>query len=334
MRLTTHLSRTILAGLVTGALSVGAQAQTDVTIGTAKDPNLAAQIIIADEKGFFEEAGLNADIKFFPSGGDLMAAFVGGSVDFGSSGSTPTMILRSRPFPVEIVAQIADISGAQQLIVHEDVSGIDDLKGKKIGLMRGTASEALLESILEDQGADPSDFELVNLGPSEMVQAFVRGDVAAVALWETHTTRAREAGNGKTLASGAKSFYGGEEKDARVYGDHAVLFTSDDYLSGNEDTVKSVLEAIVKATKFIDENTDEAVSILADTFSLTEDQMAYIAEANDYTVRLDDTMVSDMNKLAGFLKSRGKMDDPEDVSDWIAPDALKSVASDEVSLSE
>ena len=48
-----------------------------MTVGTAKDPNLAAQIVIAREKGFFKDAGLNATISYFPSGGDLMAAIVG-----------------------------------------------------------------------------------------------------------------------------------------------------------------------------------------------------------------------------------------------------------------
>src|SRR5688500_10131558 len=85
-------------------------AQIKVSIGTAKDPNLGSQLVIARERGFFREAGVDADIKYFPSGGDLMAAFVGGSVQMGSSGSTPTTTLRARPYPVKIVAQVADIS--------------------------------------------------------------------------------------------------------------------------------------------------------------------------------------------------------------------------------
>ena len=36
-------------------------AQTKVIIGTAKDPNLGAQLIIARDKGYFREAGLDAE---------------------------------------------------------------------------------------------------------------------------------------------------------------------------------------------------------------------------------------------------------------------------------
>ena len=96
-----------------------AQEMTKLAIGTAKDPNLGAEIVIARDKGYFKAVGLDVEVKFFPSGGDLLAAVVGGSVAFGSSGSTPTSTLRGRPYPIKILAQMADISGAQQLIVKQ-----------------------------------------------------------------------------------------------------------------------------------------------------------------------------------------------------------------------
>lgn len=307
-------------------------AQTEVTIGTARDPNLAAQIVIADDQGFFEDAGLDAKIEFFQSGGDLMAAFVGGSVHIGSSGSTPTMILRNRPYPVSIISQIADISGAQQLIVREETQTLEDLEGKRIGVMRGTASEAFFESLVEDAGIDPDEFEQVNLGPTEMLQAFVSGDVDGIALWEPHTTRARSVGSGVTLASGTHSYFGGEENANRVYGDHAVLFTSDDFGEQNPGAVRSVLDALHSANEFIENERDEAAEILAEAFSLEVAEMADIMEANDYTLALDGTLVGDMNSVAAFLESRDRLSEPEDVRGWINPEPLSEVAPDEVSL--
>ena len=154
MRLT-GLSRLSFAALaLIGSISLAGEAlaQTVVSIGTAKDPNVAAQIAIAREKNFFKEAGLNATVHDFPSGGDLMAAFVGGSVQLGSAGTTPVITLRSRPYPVVIIARVSDISGVQQLIVREDVQKPEDLYGKKIGIMRGTDSEAFFNSVVESYG--------------------------------------------------------------------------------------------------------------------------------------------------------------------------------------
>src|SRR5262245_9804531 len=238
-----HARTGIRAGLV-GFLILGlfagsgpANAQTKIVIGTAQDPNLSAQIVIARDRGFFKDAGLDATITNFPSGGDLMAAFVGGSVQMGIAGSTPAIILKSRPFPVTIVAQISDISGAQQLIVHQGVNKLEDLYGKQIGLMKGTASEALFTSVVEGYGLDASKFQIINLGPTEMLQAFVRNQVDAIALWEPHTTRAREAGQGKILVSGTRSSIPGKEGPKRVYGDHAILFTNEKFIKEELRTV-------------------------------------------------------------------------------------------------
>ena len=307
-------------------------AQTKVTIGTAKDPNLGAQLIIARERGFFRDAGLDADIKYFPSGGDLMAAFVGGSVQMGSSGATPTTTLRARPYPVKIVAQISDISGAQQLIVKQNVRSLDELYGKRVGLMRGTASEALFNSIVKTHGLDAAKVEIVSMGPAEMLQAFVRGDVAAVALWEPHTTRARKFGGGKVLVSGTASFLSGKAQPNRIYGDHATLFATETFVREQGGTVRAVLTALARASDFIDKNRSDAIAILAKEFELDPADMADIVAVNRYTLMLDDEMVDDLNKLADFLYGLKRIPTQVRAADWIDSAPLKAVRPDLVKL--
>ena len=136
------------------AAAMPAWAQMNVALGTGRDPNLAAQIVIARDKGFFKEAGVNVDLRLFPSAGDVMTAIVGGSLQMGSSGATPTTTLRSRPFPIRILSQMSDISGAQQIIVRQNLKSLDDLHGKKVAIMRATASESLFNSFAQAYGFD------------------------------------------------------------------------------------------------------------------------------------------------------------------------------------
>jgi ABC-type nitrate/sulfonate/bicarbonate transport system substrate-binding protein len=313
-----------LAGTL-GMASSG-DAQTAVTIGTAKDPNVAAQIAIAREKGYFKQVGLDAKVSEFPSGGDLMAAFVGGSVQMGSAGTTPVITLRSRPYPVVIVARVSDISGVQQLIVQSDVNKPEDLYGKKIGVMKGTDSEAFFNSVVKNYGLDVSKTTLVNLNPTEMIQALVQKNVSAVAVWEPHATRARELSHGKTLVSGTKSFIGGKTESKRIFGGHAVLFTSEDFMSKNGDTVKKVLTALGKANDFIKEHHAEAIGILAKAFQLTSKQMTEIAEKNQYTLTLDEQMITDLKASSDFLVSAGKLSKPVDVAASVDPAALRALS--------
>jgi|ERR1043166_4783278 ABC-type nitrate/sulfonate/bicarbonate transport system substrate-binding protein len=307
-------------------------AQTKITLGSAKDPNLGSQFVIARDRGFFRDAGLDAEIKYFPSGGDLMAAFVGGSVQMGSSGATPVTTLRARPYPVKIVSQISDISGAQQLIVKQNVKSLDELYGKRIGLLRGTASEALFNSIVKAYGFDASKVELIGMGPAEMLQGFVRGDLAGVSLWEPHSTRARKAGGGKILASGTQSYIAGKEGPNRIYGDHSILFATDTFVRENAATVRAVLTALARANDFIDKNRAEAIALLGKEFELDTADMAGIVAVNHYTLTLDDQMSADLNRLADFLFELKRIPSQVRAADWIDPAPLRAVRADLVKI--
>lgn len=323
---------TSLLVLVVIATALPAEAQTKVAIGTARDPNLGAQIVIAREKGFFREAGLDADIKYFPSGGDLMSAFVGGSIAYGSAGATPVLTVLSRPFPLRIVAQISDISGAQQLLVKKSIASLDALRGKKVGLLRGTASEALFNSIVKSYGFDAASVQLVNMGPAEMITAFVRGDVDAVALWEPHSSKARKLGDGKTLVSGTYSFLGPQPVARRVYGDHAVLFVTETTLKEQPAITRSVLAALQKANTFIEANRAEAIAILAKEYGLDAVEMEAVIDVNRYTLRLDDQLVTDIDALADFLYSIKRIANPVHVREAIDTTALKALNPELVNL--
>ena len=323
---------TSLLVLVVIATALPAEAQTKVAIGTARDPNLGAQIVIAREKGFFREAGLHADIKYFPSGGDLMSAFVGGSIAYGSAGATPVLTVLSRPFPLRIVAQISDISGAQQLLVKKSIASLDALRGKKVGLLRGTASEALFNSIVKSYGFDAASVQLVNMGPAEMITAFVRGDVDAVALWEPHSSKARKLGDGKTLVSGTYSFLGPQPVARRVYGDHAVLFVTETTLKEQPAITRSVLAALQKANTFIEVNRAEAIAILAKEYGLDAVEMEAVIDVNRYTLRLDDQLVTDIDALADFLYSIKRIANPVHVREAIDTTALKALNPELVNL--
>ena len=322
--------------LVLSGASAGAIAQplemTSVAIGTAKDPNLGSELVIAREKGFFKAVGLDVDIKYFPSGGDLSAAIVGGSLSIGSSGSTPTTTLRAAPFPIKILAQMSDISGAQQIIVKSSIRRPDDLYGKRVAMLKGTASEALFDSFVKAYGFDASKVEKVAMGPTEMLSSFVRGDVAAVCLWEPHTTRARKSGNGHILVSGTTSYIPGREGPNRIYGDHATLFATEDFIRKNPRTTRATLEALARAVEYIERDPDGANAILAKEFGLPPDDMREIIKVNRYQMVIDQVLVDDLNRIADFLFSLGKVKTRLSAREWIDPVPLADVRPDWVKI--
>jgi NitT/TauT family transport system substrate-binding protein len=313
----------VTATLVT--ISGFSYGQTKVVLGSAKDPNLGAEMIIARDKGFYREQGLDVELKFFPSGGDLMSAFVGGSVQMGSSGLTPLTILAGRPYPVKVVCQMADIAGAQQFIVKQNVKTLDELYGKKIALLRGTAPEALWNAIVRTYNFDASKVEIINMGGAEMVQTFTLGAVDAVVLWEPFSTRARKRGNGKVLVSGTNSYVAGREGPQRIFGDRALLFASENYIRSNPEAVRAVIRALAKASDFIENNKAEATAILAKEFDFDTDDMTSIMNVNRYTLTLDDGLAYDMNQLAEFMYGLKRIPKALKAKEWIDTEPLQAV---------
>ena len=52
---------------------------TEIVAYGVIDPQISAQQIIADKKGYFKEEGLNISNKFIQSGGDMSSLISGGS---------------------------------------------------------------------------------------------------------------------------------------------------------------------------------------------------------------------------------------------------------------
>ncbi len=318
---------TVLAAvLVVLAADRGAALEmTALAIGTAKDPNLGTELVIAREKGFFKATGLDVELKYFPSGGDLSAAVVGGSLAMGSSGSTPTTTLRGAPFPIKILAQISDISGAQQIVVKAEVRRPEDLYGKRIGMLKGTSSEILVDSMAKAYGVDLGKIERVSMGPTEMLSSFIRGDLQAVSLWEPHSTRARKGGNGRILLSGTTSYIAGREGPNRIYGDHATLFATEDFIRRNPKTVRAVLEGLARAVEYVEKDPEGANAILAKEFGMSAEEMRDIMRVNRYQMVIDEVLVNDLNVIADFLFSLGKLKTKQAVVEWIDTAPLRDV---------
>ena len=333
MKLTQLAARCLLVAMTLVATAhLPAAAQTAVNIGTGKDPNLAAQIVIARDKGYFKDAGLNVDVKLFPSAGDVMTAIVGGSLAMGSSGSTPTTTLRSRPYPIKILAQMSDISGAQQIIVKQSLKSLDELQGKKIAIMRATASESLFNSFAQVYGFDAAKVELVNMAPAEMLASFSRGTVDAIAVWEPHATRARKSANGKMLVSGTRSAIPGREGERRIYGDHSVLFATEAFIKEQPATVRAVLTALARAGDFIESNKTEATAILAKEFGLEPADMADVMASNRYTLAINDELVRDLDQLSAFMFGLKRIQSQPSARDWIDAEPLRAVRATLVTI--
>src|SRR5687767_6627057 len=103
------------------------RAQPSVKIGTAVlgDYCLAGPIIVALEKGFFRQEGLNAEFIPFRGGPDLLKAVLSGDVLIGATGSTDILVFREAGSPVKMIATHTE-GNHFTLNVATDITAVSD----------------------------------------------------------------------------------------------------------------------------------------------------------------------------------------------------------------
>ena len=301
----------------------GAGGRPDVTIGIPRDGNVSAQIILADSLGYFSAEGVNVKVQTFPSAGELVSAVAGHSISIGAGGTTPVTTLKGGGYPVAVLSQLADISGAQQVVARPEITTPADLKGQKMGALFGTVSELLANKFLAQNGLSKSDVTLVNLGSSDMITTLSRGDIKAAALWEPNATTSVDQGNHR-MASGTKQYLP-TNTPARIVGDHAVLFADEQWANDNKGAIEPILRSLRKASSYIMTNKADAMQKIGDTLKIDPAAMKNTFAVNDYTLQVDQALVDDMQAEADFLHTTNKIRQTVSAKQFVRPSDLRAV---------
>lgn len=160
--------------------------ETTVRIGYQKIPN--GDVVVKDQK-ILENCLPNATIEWstFASGGDVVQAFGGKSLDIGLAGSSPSTKALSAPLnlPVSVI-WIHDVIGTAESLVVRDGAATDiaGLKGKTIATPFGSTAHFSLLQAIADAGEDVGDYQLVNSEPEQIAPAWGRGDIDAAWIWD------------------------------------------------------------------------------------------------------------------------------------------------------
>ncbi len=310
------------------AAAQGGVELTRVEFGTARDPQTATQLIIANAKGFFKKHGLEAvTIRYFSAGGELIQAVAGKSLHLGTPGGVPSNNARAAGVPIKVLAPVSDVTGPQKLVVKPGISKPADLYGKKVGLLKGTTPELFFQSVVQRYGLEAARIETVNMNATEMVAAFMRGDVQAVFIWQPNALKVQRAG-GNVLLTGTTSFLAGQEGPQRLFGDYAVFIVSEEFLAKNPRTTRALLAALADATVYVQTNFDDAVEIVSKELNIPPDDLKIIMNENKYTMIVNQQFADDLDRLADFLYSRGGLKSKIKMSDSIDVGPLREVRAE------
>ena len=203
--------RAALGGLAALPFMRGASAQ-DLTKASIALLRLSSSgpIFIAQEKGWFKEAGLDLTLKDFQSAAQVPLAVVSGDADLGVTAFTAGFFNLAAKGGLKVVAaQSAERPGYQLNVIavtnpawEQGVRSVKDLTGKRVAVTTvGSSVHYSLEIVARKYGVDTKALTIVALQSiPNMVAAFKGGQVDAAVFPITTFRQVESEGSGKPIA--------------------------------------------------------------------------------------------------------------------------------------
>lgn len=212
-------------------------------------------LYVAKEKGYFEKQGLDVDI-IMPgeAGADQLVA--SGKADFGVGYQEGVTQARVQDVPiVSIAAIIQHNTSGFAAPKDKGITKPEDFEGKTYGGWGSPVEEAVMSSIMKQEGADVKKVNFVNMGDTDFFTA-VKRDIDFAWIFYGWT--------------GIEAELRGEELDMMYVKDYSdkldyytpVLTTSESHIEDDPDTVKAFLKAATEGYEYSIEHPDEAGKIL------------------------------------------------------------------------
>ena len=179
-----------LVMLMGGAPAALGQAPRQFTLATVNNMNHVPEFV-GVEKGIFVRHGVDLKIKVLNSGAETMRAFQGGDAQFITV--TPTTLAAAYNAGLRLVAFVV-VMGDPTRVYYDDMlaitgrpgSGIrrlhvEDLVGKRVGMVLAGTGEAYLRAVLRRQGIAADRVTFVNVPAPNQVSVMRSGDVRHIA---------------------------------------------------------------------------------------------------------------------------------------------------------
>lgn len=289
-------SFTVLAVMVASA-ATGYEASAEVMkarMAMNLSP-ISGVTIIAQNKGFFKKQGLEITISNFTSGKQCLNTVIGGAAEIATTAEAPTTAAAMSKQPIAFLARMEYSDLKTLTATKSDIKTKEGLKGKKIAFTAGTGSEVYTITLLKAAGLTKKDVTLVNLRPQDMLPALTAGSIDAYNTWEPHVSNGKKALGSKVAEIDTKSIY------AETF--NIVVMKS--YLKKNPVLIDKFLRALIDAEKWMKENPEDAITIIAKTVNMKRETLAAIWKDYVYKVVLDDKQVNILKAHAQWRLSSG-----------------------------
>lgn len=237
-----------------------------------------------------EKVGYSVKWTEFPAGPQLLEALNVGSVDFGHTGEAPPIFAQAADAPLVYFANEPSNPKGEAIIVQENspIKNIKDLKGKKIGLNKGSNVHYLLVKALEKEGIKYEEIETAFLPPADARAAFEKGDIDAWVIWDPFLADAELSTNARIIADATD-----------LAANREFFLSSRTFAEGNPDVLDVIYDEVKRTEKWVSENPKEAAAFLSPQIGMDVETLELTLNRRTFGLeKVTQEVINDQQKIA------------------------------------
>ncbi len=215
---------------------------------------MGAPDVIAIRQGYFKQAGLDVEHRKFFLGKEGRDAMIAGAIDINATAPTPFLIGLDKGVPYTSVAVNSMICAATHIVAlkSSDLNSVSQLRGKKIGLAKGTITEyVFMARVAPSYGLKPGDFQVANIpDPKDQIPSLIAKAIDMSSLGEPHSAIGEHDGTIRIIEDYCKY-------DPLPF----MLTATNKVIKENPDAVVAYLRGWLRAIKFLKEEPQKAAAV-------------------------------------------------------------------------
>lgn len=281
--------------------SVEPQRLETLRIGIS-DP-ISALILVAEQKNFFRRHGLQVSLEKYQAGAYALDDLLTGKVDVITASD---FVLAIQTFKHPDLRTFGTICAADtmEVVARKDhgIERLEHLKGKRVGVTKGTSSEFFLKALLSAHTVRLDQIQTVDLKPPDLVGALAEGQIDAGVIFTVYLQEIK-----KRLGARAVSW---SAQDGQDY--FFLLITKEAFIKSRPRAITSLLKGVLEAEEFLKKHDREARNIVAASLNLAPEAIRPSWLKTHFRVRLDQDLLTLMEDEAQWairnrLVEGGKM---------------------------
>tara|TARA_Y100001956_G_scaffold77086_1_gene87007 strand:+ start:2301 stop:3290 length:990 start_codon:yes stop_codon:yes gene_type:complete len=292
-------------------LSKEKQEVSSIRIGVSLTP-ISSPFLVAEKLKLFEKHAL--DVQLFPcvSGSACTQLMLDESVDYAAASESVVMFQSYEHNDLALLVSFVESDSDLKLLTlgPNNINSVAQLEGKRVGLIKGTASEFYFDSMLLANDLKDLNVSKVYLESYELVPALLSYRVEAISAWEPMGYQANLHSAAEVRNLGTRG----------IYQLSFNLLSTRPYLEFVGDEPKRLLSALNEAVQWINVNPEQAQAVVAERLNISVDQVEWSWRDYVFRLSLGNSLLSNLQFQARWAHESGLVSgNPPDFRDVFFP---------------